>query len=74
MKTALAEVVQDNFALPAVAVPQKKARFQKLSLEGIDPDKTRSPVIRMLIQGDAVLASGRRCTIVPEDEMLIFLD
>lgn len=71
--TALAVVVQDNCALPVIAV-SKKARFQKLSLEGISPNATRNPVIKMLIQGDAILASGRRCTIVPEDEMLIFLD
>ncbi|OGY42965.1 MAG: hypothetical protein A2Y67_02850 [Candidatus Buchananbacteria bacterium RBG_13_39_9] len=73
MKTALAVNARENFAFPAITVP-KTARFQKLSLEGINPDMTRSPVIKMLIQGDAVLASGRRCTIVPEDEMLIFLD
>lgn len=72
MKMSLA-VVALGCAPPSLVVPQK-ARFQKLSLEGINPDAARNPVVRMLIQGDAVLASGRRCTIVPEDEMLIFLD
>lgn len=74
MKTALAVNTLGRCALPVISDVPKKTRFQRLSLDGIDPGATRNPVIRMLIQGDAVLASGRRCTIVPEDEMLIFLD
>lgn len=53
---------------------KKGVRFEKLSLDGVDPDVARNPVIRMLIQGGTVLSSGRRCSIIPEDEMLIFLD
>lgn len=49
-------------------------RFERLSLEGIDPGAVSNPVVKMLILGDTVLSSGRRCSIAPEDEWLIFLD
>lgn len=50
------------------------ARFQRLSADGIDPTVVENPVVRMLVGEDPALASGRRCSIVPEDEWLIFLD
>lgn len=72
MEKALA--VDRQYGYVPLIIVDRGVRFQKLSLDGINPNVTQNPVIKMLIQGDAILASGRRCTIVPEDEMLIFLD
>jgi len=53
------------------AIPE---RFRRLTTDGIDADVVENPVIKMLVEESPALASGRRCSIVPEDEWLIFLD
>lgn len=72
MKTALAIANPERKSVPFPAITPK--RFRKLTTDGLDPNAVKNPVVKMLIQGDAVLSSGRRCSIAPEDEMLIFLD
>jgi hypothetical protein len=72
MKTALAIANPERKSIPFPVIAPK--RFKKLTTEGLNPDVVKNPVVKMLIQGDAVLSSGRRCSIAPEDEMLIFLD
>ena len=49
-------------------------RFRRLTIDGIDPAVVENPVIQMLVEENPALVSGRRCSIVPEDEWLIFLD
>ncbi len=68
--------------LTAVRLPQQvgdiivtsPTRFRRLSIDEIDPAVVKNPVVQMLVGEDPALASGRRCSIVPEDEWLIFLD
>ena len=48
--------------------------FKRLHLGGIDPKLATSPVIKMLIQGETTLYSGRRCSINIDDEWLMFRD
>lgn len=69
MKTTICQA--ENISHPQ---SKKREQFPLLVLQGIDPSVVKNPVIKMLMTGDAVLASGRRCSIIPEDEMLIFLD
>lgn len=52
----------------------KPERFRYLSFGNIDPATIKNPVIKMLAQEDATLTLGKRCSIIPEDEWLIFLD
>lgn len=68
-KTALA-IAPQRVQAPSL----EPKRFKRLSLEGVDPGAVNNPVVKMLILGDTVLSSGRRCSIAPEDEWLIFLD
>ncbi len=49
-------------------------RFERLSLEGIDPDKVTNPVVQMLLDERAGKNSDESALIKPEDEWLIFPD
>lgn len=49
-------------------------RFERLSLENINPDKVTNPVVQMLLDERAGKNSDEGALIKPEDEWLIFPD